>query len=111
MVIVANTPPTMRFRDIVQQRLKEMGVSPITAARTAGLKRDSIRGILRGRAPSIDRAAEICAALGLEFYIGPARSDAVAPPRKQLTAAQRAVIKRAVQDLADLLDDTNPKAP
>lgn len=107
MVTVANTPPTMRFREIVQQRLKEMGVSPITAARTAGLKRDSIRGILRGRAPSIDRAAEICAALGLEFYIGPARSGTVAPHAKGLTAAQRAVMERAVRDLADILDETD----
>ena len=107
MVAVANTPPAMRFREIVQQRLREMGVSPITAARTAGLKRDSIRGILRGRAPSVDRAAEICAALGLEFYIGPARSNTATPRNKELTAAQRAVIKRAVRDLAALLDDAN----
>lgn len=107
MVFMANTPSIVGFKEIVQRRLKEMGVSPITAARTAGLKRDSIRGILRGRAPSIDRAAEICGALGLELYIGPARSDTITPHAKALTAAQRAVIERAVRELSDLLDDPN----
>ena len=38
----------------------------------------SLRGILdpaRKQSPSVDRAAEICRAVGLEFYIGPPRGD------------------------------------
>ena len=41
-----------------------------------GLKRWALRGILdshRPQSPSVDRAAELCAALGLELYIGPPR--------------------------------------
>ena len=64
------------FRGIVEDRLSALGQTAIRAATAAGLRRDSIRSVLRGRVPSIDRAAEICAALGLEFYIGPPRRDA-----------------------------------
>jgi len=31
--------------------------------------------VLRGRSPSVERTAEICRALGLEFYIGPRRDE------------------------------------
>ena len=50
-----------------------LGQTAIRAATAAGLRRDSIRSVLRGRVPSVDRAAEICTALGLELYIGPPR--------------------------------------
>ena len=59
------------FKEIVERRLVESGVSAISAALAAGLNRDAIRGVLRGQVPSVHRAAEICAALGIEFHIGP----------------------------------------
>lgn len=62
------------FRTIVEKQLTRRGTSAIRAALGAGLTRDAIRSVLRGRSPSVDRAAEICEALGLEFYIGPPRS-------------------------------------
>lgn len=65
----------MRFRKALEQYLALKGLSPITAARTAGLNRDAIRSVFRGRSPSVDRAAEICESLGLEFYIGPPRTE------------------------------------
>lgn len=68
------------FADIVRRELKERQTTAIKEARRAGLGRDSIRSVLRGRLPSVDRAAEICDALGLEFYIGPARGTGPAPP-------------------------------
>ena len=40
------------------------------------LPQDAIRSILEGHTPRLDRAAEICRALGLEFYIGPPRDEA-----------------------------------
>ena len=64
------------FRAIVEKQLARRETSAIRAALGAGLTRDAIRSVLRGRAPSVDRAAEICEALDLEFYIGPRR----APP-------------------------------
>ena len=62
------------FRAIVEKQLERRGTSAIRAALGAGLTRDAIRSVLRGRSPSVDRAAEICEALDLEFYIGPPRS-------------------------------------
>lgn len=62
------------FRTIVEKQLTRRGTSAIRAALGAGLTRDAIRSVLRGRSPSVDRAAEICDALDLEFYIGPPRS-------------------------------------
>lgn len=41
-----------------------------------GLKRWALRGLLdpdRKQSPSVDRAKEICEAIGLEFYVGPPR--------------------------------------
>ena len=64
------------FRAIVEKQLARRGTSAIRAALGAGLTRDAIRSVLRGRSPSVDRAAEICEALDLEFYVGPPRSGA-----------------------------------
>ena len=66
------------FRAIVEKQLTRRGTSAIRAALGAGLTRDAIRSVLRGRSPSVDRAAEICEALDLEFYIGPPRSGTAA---------------------------------
>ena len=68
------------FRACVTESLKRSGDSPIIAANKLNLKRDAIRGVIRGASPSIDRAAEIAEALGLEFYIGPPRSEAIVEP-------------------------------
>ena len=66
------------FAEIVNEALDSQGASAIKKATDAGLNRDAIRSTLRGRTPSVHRAAEICRALGLEFYIGPPR-DAATP--------------------------------
>ncbi len=65
------------FRKLVKEQIDLNKSSAIREANAAGLKRDAIRSVLRGRVPSVDRAAEICDALGLEFYIGPQRSESV----------------------------------
>ena len=47
-----------------------------------GLKNRALLGLLdtkRRQSPSVDKAAEICGALGLELYIGPARGEPVRP--------------------------------
>ena len=83
---VYSTPMTLHedeFRALIEQALRARGVSAIRAARSAGLSREAIRSVLRGRSPSFERAAEICRALDLEFHIG-ARREATksgeAPP-------------------------------
>lgn len=61
------------FAEIIREELGRKGTSAIREALRAGLNRDAIRSVLRGRSPSVTRAAEICEALGLEMYIGPRR--------------------------------------
>ncbi len=62
------------FRELISDALALCDGSAIAVAEQNGMKRDAIRAVLRGQVPSVDRAAEICAALDLEFYIGPHRS-------------------------------------
>ena len=54
---------------MVEKELAVRDVSPVRAARGAGLNRDALRSVLRGRAPSIERAAEVCRALGWALRI------------------------------------------
>ena len=54
-----------------------------------GLKPWSLHGILdpaRQQTPSVERAAQICEALGLEFYVGSPRDEPVAAPSETATA-------------------------
>ena len=57
------------FRTAVENELAARRVSPLRAARGAGLNRDALRSVLRGRAPSIERAADVCRALGWALRI------------------------------------------
>ena len=68
------------FVAAIRHRLAEEGISARGVALRAGLPIRSVNGILEGHVPSVERAAEVAAALGLEFYIGPPRTPA-APPR------------------------------
>ena len=61
------------FGSLVRRRVRILGGKPISIAARAGLPRDAIRSVLRGHLPRLDHTAEICDALGLEFYIGPPR--------------------------------------
>ena len=54
-------------------------------ARGSRVSTRSLTAILQGHAAPVDRAAEICNALGVEFYIGPPRTPAPtapSPPRR-----------------------------
>ena len=61
------------FVAAIRERLDARKLSARAAASQAGLPERSVQGVLEGHVPSIERAAEICHALGLEFYVGPAR--------------------------------------
>lgn len=51
----------------------QSGESYRSIAIRAGIPVRSLMRILEGHAPSIERAAEVCEAIGLELYIGPPR--------------------------------------
>ncbi len=107
------------FAELLDEELGRRGVSPIRKALDAGLNRDAIRSVLRGRVPSVDRAAEICRALDLEFYIGPPRGEAEPsqapitaaadpPPVAELTAA---VIEAVREEMASLRTELSRLKP
>ena len=68
------TRPSEQIRHAVREALAAAGVGARRFETANGLRPWALRGILdptREQAPSVDRAAEICAALGLTLSIGP----------------------------------------
>lgn len=66
----------------VERRLKALETNAFAVERAHGLPADAVRSILRGGKKSgttINRAQEVCRALGLELYIGPPRDHAPVP--------------------------------
>lgn len=61
---------------IIRKALAERRTTPFRAALDAELPENAIRTILDGHEPKVGRLAEVCEALGLEFYIGPPREGA-----------------------------------
>ena len=88
------------FAEIVENHLRKTGGSAIGLALRAGLNRDAIRSVLRGRSPSIDRAAEICDALGLTLRIEPKRG--ALPPESEATARAVDLFREAEGSLENL---------
>ena len=68
-----------QFAHAVRERLRETGQSLHGAAVSNGLPRDAIRRVLEGHVPGLNRASDICDALGLELYVGPPRDEAATP--------------------------------
>ena len=82
-----------RIRALVVAALRRSGLNPYRAAVGAGLPADAIRHLLAGHEPKASRLAQICAALGLEFYVGPPRSahhvsDLASLPQTSLRALE-----------------------
>lgn len=72
------------FAEIVTDRLAELGLNVHQAEARAGFPTGYIRGVVRDddkrASPSIDKAARIAEAIGLELYIGPRRPPPDAAP-------------------------------
>ena len=84
------------FVEKVRYELSAQGVSVRDIAARSGVPVRSLHGILgEGHVPSIERAAEIISALGLEVYIGPPREDSVSSrsPVERLEVTLREAIK------------------
>ena len=93
--------PFEQIRRAIQQSMSRSGAGARTLEAKLGLKPWSLRGILdrrRPQVPSVDRAAEICKALGLEFYIGPPRE-----PGRGAQAASSDGTEDEAQKLLDIL--------
>ena len=109
----AETPFEL-IRNAIRDSMQRSGAGARTLEAKLGLKPWSLRGILdrrRPQVPSVDRAFEICRALGLEFYIGPPRGRGSSPPSLQPEAppdwveAVRSEIRRALRPQMETLAD------
>ena len=76
----------------VRAALAKLNLNPYRAAVEAGLPPDAVRHLFSGHEPKAGRLAEICNALGLEFYVGPPRG------------AEPALLLRAVESKAQALN-------
>lgn len=71
------------FSELVAERLKELGTTAFAVEKANGLPPDAVRNVLRGAKKSgtpLNRAREVCDALGLDLYIGPRRDPARPAP-------------------------------
>ena len=91
------------FVAAIRRRLAEQGLSARAAALRAGLPVRSVNGILEGHVPSVERAAEVAAALGLEFYIGPPRSPAEPPSGGVMIPARLRDLEAAARTLNEFV--------
>ena len=70
------SPELERFAATIRRRLDELKTNPRRAAINAGMNERSIRAVLEGHAPKLERIAEICHALDMEFTFGKASATA-----------------------------------
>ena len=71
-------PAEHTLATLIEKRLKELNTNAFAFERAHGLPADAIRSVLRGGkkgGTALNRAKELCEALGLELYIGPPREN------------------------------------
>ena len=97
------------IEEAVIAALHQSGLNPHRAAVGAGLPEDAIRNVLAGHEPKASRLAQICAALGLEFYIGPPRAEVAeglsSVNLRDLEAGARALIRIVIEAGGDPIPD------
>ena len=65
-----NARASSRLAELIESELAQRGLTCQEAAREAKLPADAFRTVLKGRKPNIDRAEELCRALGVTMTIG-----------------------------------------
>jgi len=82
---------------MIAARLEALGTTAHAVEKRNGLPPDAVRNILRGAKKAgtpLNRAREVCDALGLEFYVGPRRDTAAPAPAIEIDGDDFATIKR-----------------
>ena len=85
----------------IRREIRQREPSIRAFARRAGLPSRSVQSYLDGKQPTVNRAAEICRALGLEFYVGPPRETEV--PSK-ITKALGLPVDASVDDAVNVIE-------
>ena len=70
-----NRTATNRLLQIVESELKNRGVNGQEVAREARLPKDVFQSLRRGYRPNLDRADELCKALGITMMLGDERNN------------------------------------
>ena len=84
----ANRSATDRLRDLIDAELTRQNITAEEAARKARLPSSAFRSLVRkGRRPTIDRADELCKALGVSMTIG--TEDALGDKADETRTAER----------------------
>ena len=81
----------------IERAIRTRGWSARQVSMKAGGSPDLIRGMRRGRVPSVERVEALCQALDLEFYVG-------APGAERPVAAER--LERALETTDPTLAST-----
>jgi len=91
----------MDYRSIIASGLDVAGKTSAEVSRQAVGNSYFLYGVLKkGQSPSVDKLIPICAALGLEFYIGPPRGAALESPAHAAPPVER--IPEAITDMLGL---------
>ena len=81
-----NRSATERLKRLVRAELTRQGLSDARAAREAQLPESVFQSLLRlGKRPTIDRADELCTALGISMTIGVEDAGSDARPSNPAT--------------------------
>lgn len=100
--------------DVIRRALQRRNTTAYRASLDAGLPGNAIRYVLEERATKSGRLAEICEALGLEFYIGPQREEKTAKtrdpksPEQDLLGELSEFRKEVLARLSDKADEHDP---
>ena len=65
-----NRSASDRLMHLIEAELMRQNLTEEEAAREARLPANAFRGVRRGQRPSVDRADELCRALGITMTIG-----------------------------------------
>ena len=93
-----------QFAEIIAQRLKSLNTNAYAVEVAAGLAPDAIRNVLRSEkksGPTLSRVEDICAALGLELYIGQPRDTGPQPPAPDLDQLAQIPLHNAMLGAGD----------
>lgn len=70
-----NRSTTDRLKNLIETELKRQNLTDQEAAREARLPANAFRALRHGHRPSIDRADDLCRALGITMMIGKTPTD------------------------------------
>ena len=107
-------PPSERIRQAVRDALDEAATGARRFEQARGLRPWALRGLLdpdRRQVPSVDRAAEICDAVGLELTIAPRRPAVEADESGALRAVVEGAVKAQIDALRAEVAARPPEAP